>query len=141
VVPQKKRDSLFFVSTFSPRVTTSYKFWRNLYLVMESIFTNAQYVTLQKKTLNISHIHILVTITFSPTPPIKLKLGLQVGGRLLNSNPLWPVNAIKNRELSINTIWLCLLGPLYTRSQGQCSTHIQHSYCCKSWNQPQGLLH
>jgi hypothetical protein len=31
------------------------------------------------------------------------------------------------------------LGPLYTRSQPQCSTQIQHSYCCKSWNQPQGL--
>jgi hypothetical protein len=31
------------------------------------------------------------------------------------------------------------LGPLYARSQGQCSTQIQHSYWCKSWNQPQGL--
>jgi hypothetical protein len=30
-------------------------------------------------------------------------------------------------------------GPLYTRSQGQCSTQIQHSYRCKSWNQPQGF--
>jgi hypothetical protein len=28
------------------------------------------------------------------------------------------------------------LGPLYTRSQGQCSTQIKHSYWCKSWNQP-----
>ncbi len=40
---------------------------------------NAQYVTLQK--------HILTSkfqlLTFFPTPPIKLKLGLQVGGRLL----------------------------------------------------------
>jgi len=27
----------------------------------------------------------------------------------------------------------------YTRSQGQRSTQIQHSYWCKSWNQPQGL--
>ncbi len=32
-----------------------------------------------------------------------------------------------------------LLGPLYTKSQGQCSTHIKHSYWWKSWNQPQGL--
>jgi hypothetical protein len=32
-----------------------------------------------------------------------------------------------------------ILGLLYTWSQGQCSTQIQHSYWCKSWNQPQGL--
>jgi len=32
-----------------------------------------------------------------------------------------------------------LLGPLYTRSQGQCLPQIQHSYWCKSWNEPQGL--
>jgi hypothetical protein len=31
------------------------------------------------------------------------------------------------------------VGPLYSRSQGQCSTQIQHSYRCKSWNQPQEL--
>ncbi len=31
------------------------------------------------------------------------------------------------------------VGPIYTRSQGQCSTQIKHSYWCKSWNQPQGL--
>jgi hypothetical protein len=31
------------------------------------------------------------------------------------------------------------LGLLYTRSQGQCSPQIKHSYWCKSWNQPQGL--
>ncbi len=30
-------------------------------------------------------------------------------------------------------------GPLYTRSQGQCSTQIKHPYCCKSWNQPPWL--
>ncbi len=34
---------------------------------------------------------------------------------------------------------LHVLGPLYTRSQGQCSTQLKHSYWCKSWNQPQGL--
>ncbi len=28
---------------------------------------------------------------------------------------------------------------LYTRSGGQCSTQITHSYWCKSWNQLQGL--
>jgi hypothetical protein len=31
------------------------------------------------------------------------------------------------------------LGPLYTRSQGQCWNQIQHSYWCKSWNQSQGF--
>jgi len=31
------------------------------------------------------------------------------------------------------------LGRLYTRSQGQCWTQIQHSYWCKGWNQPEGL--
>jgi len=30
------------------------------------------------------------------------------------------------------------LGPLYTRSPGQCSTQIEHSYWCKNLNQPQG---
>jgi hypothetical protein len=25
---------------------------------------------------------------------------------------------------------------LYTRSQGQCSTQLKHSYWCKSWNRP-----
>ncbi len=29
-----------------------------------------------------------------------------------------------------------LLGPLYNRSRGPCSTQITHSYWCKSWNQP-----
>jgi len=33
----------------------------------------------------------------------------------------------------------CHFGPLYTMSQGQCSTQIKHSYWCKSWNWPQGL--
>jgi hypothetical protein len=32
-----------------------------------------------------------------------------------------------------------LLGPLYTKSLGLCSTQVKHSYWCKSWNQPQGL--
>jgi hypothetical protein len=30
-------------------------------------------------------------------------------------------------------------GVLYTRSQGQCSTQLKHSYWWKNWNQPQGL--
>jgi len=33
----------------------------------------------------------------------------------------------------------CHFGPLYTMSQGQCSTQIKHSYWCKSWNWPQGV--
>jgi hypothetical protein len=33
-----------------------------------------------------------------------------------------------------------ILGLLYTRSQGWCSTQIKHSYWCKSWNWPQGPM-
>jgi hypothetical protein len=60
---------------------------------------------------NISHIEGLV-INFFPTPPIKLKLGLQVGGRLLIpthksiNQTIYPIRS--SREQSINTIWLCL---------------------------------
>jgi hypothetical protein len=45
-------------------------------------------------------------------------------------------NTLKTFHLYIIFIYL---GPSYTRSQGQCSTQIQHSYQGKSWNQPQGL--
>jgi hypothetical protein len=51
---------------------------------------------------NISHIQVLVT-NFFPTPPIKLKLGLQVGGRLLIATQM------DQPMQSINTTWLCLL--------------------------------
>jgi hypothetical protein len=40
--------------------------------------------------------------------------------------------------VTICYMWLHL-GLLYTRSQGECWTQIQHSYWCKGWNQPQGL--
>jgi hypothetical protein len=61
---------------------------------------------------NISHIEVLV-INFFPNPSIKLKLGLQVGGRLLipthksTNQTIYPIRS--SREQSINTIWLCLL--------------------------------
>jgi hypothetical protein len=51
-------------------------------------------------------------------------------------------------QSGVTTVWASIrpgyvlypyLGPLYTRSQGQCSIQIQHSYWCKSWNQAQGL--
>jgi hypothetical protein len=43
------------------------------------------------------------------------------------------------KQSNKSTIRFKDLGPLYTRSQGQCSTQIKHSYWCKSWDQPQGL--
>jgi len=47
---------------------------------------------------NISHIQVLVT-NFFPTPPIKLKLGLQVGGRLLITTHLDQSNYLANQKL------------------------------------------
>jgi len=49
----------------------------------KSISTSDQYVTLQKYFL-----HLSLVIWFFPTPPIKLKLVLQIGGRLLIANHL-----------------------------------------------------
>jgi hypothetical protein len=47
---------------------------------------------------NISHIQALVT-NFFPTPPIKLKRGLLLGGRLLgNINPLGPIKLSSQSE-------------------------------------------
>ncbi len=46
---------------------------------------------------NISHIQVLVT-NFFPTPPIKLKLGLQVGGRLLITTHLDQTNYLANQK-------------------------------------------
>jgi len=46
---------------------------------------------------HISHIQVFV-INFCPTPPIKLKLGLQVRGRLLIANPLEPIKPSTQSE-------------------------------------------
>ncbi len=46
---------------------------------------------------------------------------------------------ITTKETHSRRRFILLLGPIYTRSHGQCSTQIHHSYWCKSWNQPQGL--
>jgi hypothetical protein len=48
-----------------------------------SISSSALYATLQK---NFSHPSLF--ISFTPTPPVKLILGLQIGGRLLIANHL-----------------------------------------------------
>ncbi len=48
---------------------------------------------------NISHIQVLVT-NFCPTPPKQLKLGLQVGGRLLIANHLDQSNDSRQLEIS-----------------------------------------
>jgi hypothetical protein len=60
--------------------------------------------------------------------PRDYKLGVKAKVQL---KPSIPIGA--NVEISPNG--------LYTRSQGQSSTQIKHSYWCKSWNQPQGALH
>ncbi len=39
----------------------------------------------------------------------------------------------------LHIIDFCVVGPLYIRSQGQCSTQIKHSYWCKSWISPKGV--
>ncbi len=46
---------------------------------------------------NISHIQVLVA-NFFPTPEIKLKLGLQVGGRLLLATHLDQSNSVTNQK-------------------------------------------
>jgi hypothetical protein len=53
-----------------------------------------------------------------------------VDGAMVGAGSLWPF---------IHTL-LIYLGPLYTRSQGQCSTQIKHSYWWKSGNKVQHLL-
>jgi len=64
----------------------------------KSISTNAQYVTQQKY----SDIEVLV-INFFPTPPLKLKLRLQVGGiasrwETTTSNPFEPIKPSTQSE-------------------------------------------
>jgi hypothetical protein len=49
---------------------------------------------------NISHIQVLVTC-LSPTPPIKLKLGLQIGERLLIATHLDKSNYLANLKQKV----------------------------------------
>jgi len=56
---------------------------RGHYYACKSISSSAQYVTLQKY---FSHPRLVVY--FFATPPIKLKLGQQIGGELLIANHL-----------------------------------------------------
>jgi hypothetical protein len=65
----------------------------------QSIFSGAQYVTLQKYFS-----HPSLVIYFFPTSPIRLKLGLQTGGRLLIATPPGP---IKLSSQSIAGVRLC----------------------------------
>ncbi len=75
----------------------------------KSIFSNDQYVTIQKYFL-----HLSLVIWFFPTPPIKLKLVLQIGGRLLIANHLdksllltnqnhyyWPIKTMEQQSYHI----------------------------------------
>jgi hypothetical protein len=67
---------------------------------------------------NISHIQVSIA-SFFPTPPIKLELELQIGGRrrLLIANHLDQSNYLPNQKQQTNkqgavkkhSIWLCLL--------------------------------
>jgi hypothetical protein len=70
----------------------------NLFPHKKSISTNAQYVTQQ----NHSDIEVLI-MKFFPTPPLKLKLGLQVGGiasrwETTTSNPFEPIKLSTQSE-------------------------------------------
>ncbi len=82
------------ISTF---VLAAPSFWEHtLPQASQSISTNAQYVTLQTY---FSHPSFQLLTFFFPTPPIKLKLGLQVGGRLTtNSNPLGSIKLSTQSE-------------------------------------------
>jgi hypothetical protein len=58
-----------------------------------SISSSDHYVTLQKYFS-----HPSIVIYFFPTPPIKLKLGLQMGGRLLIATHLDQSNYLANQQ-------------------------------------------
>jgi len=47
---------------------------------------------------HISHIQVLVTYSLFSTPPLKLKLGLQIGGRLLTATHLDQSNYLANEK-------------------------------------------
>ncbi len=59
----------------------------------KSICSGAQYVTLQKYFA-----HPSLVIYFFPTPPIRLKLGLQISGRLLIATDLDQSNYLANQQ-------------------------------------------
>jgi len=61
--------------------------------VIKSISIGAQYVTLQKYFS-----HPSLVIYFFPTPPIKLKLGLQIHGRLLIPTHMDQSNYLTNQQ-------------------------------------------
>ncbi len=57
------------------------------------LYSDAQYVTLQKYFS-----HPSLVIYFFPIPPIKLKLGLQIGGKLLVATQLDQSNYVGNQQ-------------------------------------------
>ncbi len=68
--------------------------------LMYSIPGSAQHMTLPNYFS-----HPSLVIYFSPTPPIKVRLGLQRGGRLLNSNskPPWTIFIIDQSTVGISS--------------------------------------
>jgi len=73
---------------------------------------------------NISHIQVLVTFFF-PTPPIKLKLGLQTGGSLLIATHLDQSNYLANQKQTINRYGLTVPGLL--QGSEKCAFFQVHS--------------
>ncbi len=67
---------------------------------------------------NISHIQVFVT-NFLPTPSIKLKLGLQVGGRLLIATHLDQSNYPANQKQgAVHKYYLTVFIRLFQGSEG-----------------------
>ncbi len=67
--------------------------------------------------------HPSLVIYFSPTPPIKVRLGLQRGGRLLNSNskPPWPIFMIDQSKGGISSSQIIFITLFYSRCWRLCS--------------------
>jgi hypothetical protein len=94
--------------------------------------TNAQYVTLQ---------------TYFPHPsfttlPIKLKLGLQVGGEITNNNPLGPINqkkkgAVEKYDL---TLFIRLCSQITDPAVGPGQKLVTNSFGNRNFMQPMGRL-
>ncbi len=73
--------------------------------------SGVQHATLQK-----DFSHLSLVIYFFPTPTLEIKLGLQIGRRLLISNSLGPIShhdcQIRNREQQLDHVYYTLLWQL-----------------------------
>ncbi len=81
----------------------------------------AQYVTLPKK----KNSHPRSVIYYFATPPIKLKLGQQIGGGITNSKPLGPISMMsQSKTLSSSQIVFITLF-----SAGARCCYVSTSHC------------